>query len=227
MNSVAVSPEKKELATKPLAGAVRLWYAKCGSVLFTNPSCIRCPPTACWPTHAIICEMFNGLPLEPHSAIIRGVLAHGSAFIASWPADSRSLPRIPFSTSSRDCKRSHPGRNSNVPSSYCLIACSAFWYPVDRISCFIFLSLADGDTSDIPMENPLCIPKYREQSLENRSMNLAASSGPQSRSRTYRRPVLLPSPIVFFAMLPDTSSLFRNATQPSFGQKCFIFFDEL
>lgn len=45
--------------------------------LFTNPFWIRLPPTDCWPTHAIIWLMFRGEPLEPHSAMMRGL--HGTS----------------------------------------------------------------------------------------------------------------------------------------------------
>lgn len=92
------------------------------------------------------------------------------------------------------------------------------------MSNFIFFIDDEGDTSEIPMENPRCIPKYRAQNFENRSMKLAAYAGPKSRSKTYNRPVLLPSPIVFFAMFPDINSPFLKATNPSFLQKCFAFF---
>ena len=41
--------------------------------LLTKPFWMRLPPTDCCPTQAIIWEMFSGDPLDPHSAMIRGL----------------------------------------------------------------------------------------------------------------------------------------------------------
>jgi len=53
-----------------------------------------------------------------------------------------------------------------------------FLYPSLRISPLIFFNLGEGDTSEMPIENPRCMPKYLEQSLENRSKKLLAYSDP-------------------------------------------------
>ena len=39
---------------------------------------MREPLTACWPTQAIIWQMLMVDPLEPHSAMMRGLLCLGS-----------------------------------------------------------------------------------------------------------------------------------------------------
>lgn len=41
--------------------------------LLTKPFWMRLPPTDCCPTQAIIWEIFNGEPFDPHSAMIRGL----------------------------------------------------------------------------------------------------------------------------------------------------------
>ena len=71
--------EREEGAAAGKRAAVQL-TAKCGRVRFTKPSGMRAPPTTCWPTHAIICEMLILEPLEPHLAMISGVLCLLSSF---------------------------------------------------------------------------------------------------------------------------------------------------
>ena len=50
------------------------WRSKWGRALSSNPLGTRLPLIACCPTHAIICDMLIKEPLEPHTAIVRGLL---------------------------------------------------------------------------------------------------------------------------------------------------------
>lgn len=93
-NSVAVRPEKKELATNPLAAGKSDSGLKCGSVRFTKPFSMRFPPTDCCPRMAIIWEMLMSDPLEPHSVMIRGALCQGSFLSASSPHFRRISPGL-------------------------------------------------------------------------------------------------------------------------------------
>jgi len=70
-----------------LAAGARAPRLKCGSVRSTKPFWMRSPPTACCPTHAIICEMLMVEPFEPHDAMMSGLLySHGSSRMHTLPA---------------------------------------------------------------------------------------------------------------------------------------------
>lgn len=43
---------------------------------------------ACWPTHAIICEMLMKEPLDPQRAMVSGLLVRWSSCLHDFPADS-------------------------------------------------------------------------------------------------------------------------------------------
>ena len=43
---------------------------------------------ACWPTHAIICDMLMKDPLDPQRAIVSGLFVGWSSFLHMFPADS-------------------------------------------------------------------------------------------------------------------------------------------
>src|SRR6056297_749899 len=116
-NSVAVSPEKKELGTKPRAAGKRDSGRKWGRVRLTKPFSMRLPPTDCWPRMAIIWEMLMSEPLDPHSVMIRGALCQGSFCKASSPHLRRIPPRTEFSSDSKDCNELQPGFKGSFPVS--------------------------------------------------------------------------------------------------------------
>ena len=95
-----------------------------GRVRFTKPSGMRPPDTFCCPRHAIIWQMFTEPPLEPQSAMARGVLWKGSSAMHICPALSRTRPSRPFMLASRDCSRSQPGCSGSVPCRYCAMSSS-------------------------------------------------------------------------------------------------------
>lgn len=64
------------------------FFGKWGRALSSNPSGILFPLMACWPTHAIICEILMKDPLEPQRAMVRGLLVWWSSCLHDFPADS-------------------------------------------------------------------------------------------------------------------------------------------
>ena len=91
------------------------WRGKCGKARWTNPLGMRLPPTDCWPTHAIICEMLMKDPLEPHRAIVSGAFRWCSSLLQISPASSRILERRPFISDSRVCSIVQPGDGARLP----------------------------------------------------------------------------------------------------------------
>ena len=91
------------------------WRGKCGKARWTNPLGMRLPPTDCWPTHAIICEMLMKDPLEPHRAIVSGAFRWCSSLLQISPASSRILERSPFISDSRVCSIVQPGDGARLP----------------------------------------------------------------------------------------------------------------
>ena len=66
----AVESQTQEVASKIARSFIYFSFSR----LLTKPFWIRFPPTDCWPTQAIIWEMFRGDPFDPHSAMMRGLL---------------------------------------------------------------------------------------------------------------------------------------------------------
>jgi len=55
----------------------REWRGKCGKARWTKPLGMRLPPTDCWPTHAIICEMLMKEPLERERGVVVSTCMQG------------------------------------------------------------------------------------------------------------------------------------------------------
>mmetsp|Transcript_3565 Transcript_3565/g.12138 ORF Transcript_3565/g.12138 Transcript_3565/m.12138 type:complete len:207 (+) Transcript_3565:1321-1941(+) len=123
-NSVGRIPLKNEFATNPFAAGVFSPLLKCGSERSAKPSGGRCPPTACCPTHATICDMLIVDPFDPHSAMMSGALIRGSSSRHALPAVSRTLDRIPNTSLSSVCSALHPGCSASVPCFHASIRVS-------------------------------------------------------------------------------------------------------
>ena len=82
---------------------------------------MRLPPTDCWPTHAIICEMLTKEPFEPHVAIVSGALRWCSSCLQISPASSRIFESSPLISLSRVCCGVQPGWGVSFPLSYSAI----------------------------------------------------------------------------------------------------------
>jgi hypothetical protein len=217
-NSVAVSPEKKELATKPFAAGSLARAGKMGSVRSTNPSWIRAPPTDCWPTHATICEMLRVDPLDPHVAMTRAGFSRGSSSMHDDPIVSRSRDSVPFMSASRDCSSLHPGCSGRRPARNCAMRSDASSYPRRMTTAFFSVSRADGDTSSRPMENPQ-LASHRDVILVRRRSARAAVGPELSRMRTYTRPRLDPAPMISLSRFPASSAPSRTTTYPSLAHR--------
>ena len=157
----------------PLAAGYSAPTGKCGKVRPTKPSCMRWPPTDCWPRHAIIWLMLSGEPLEPHCAMHSGALRRDKAPNASFPQFSRTLPSNPFTSLSNDCSASQPGFSRILPLLYAVICSCARRWPSATMRVLMVRMPREGVTSSTPMENPRS-PRKRAHSLDRRVMHWVA-----------------------------------------------------
>ena len=170
-----------------------------------KPSGMRLPPTDCWPTHAIICEMLTKEPLEPHVAIVSGGLRKWSSVLQTSPASVRMLESSPLMNDSRVCSAEQPGEGSRVPRSKSSILCWQRAVPSLMSAAFCRSRSAVGITSPTPMEKPRSHRK-RAACLAMRDMQRAAAAAPWSRSRMAKSPFFCPSPSQALSMTPHSSS---------------------
>ena len=137
---------------------------------------MREPLTACWPTQATIWQMLMVEPLEPHSAMMSGLLWRGSCSRHTLPATSRTRLSTPRMLLSSVCSAVQPGSSCSAPSLNCAMRRSHSAYPSCTCRSFSRMRRTSGVTSAMPMLKPR-VPSQRALSLASRFMALAATEG--------------------------------------------------
>mmetsp|Transcript_68256 Transcript_68256/g.156715 ORF Transcript_68256/g.156715 Transcript_68256/m.156715 type:complete len:313 (+) Transcript_68256:2045-2983(+) len=210
----ASRPWYKLFSTKPRAFGALSPLRKCGSVRRTKPSLIRCPPTFCWPKHAIIWHKFNGDPLEPHVDIILGLLSWAREASASFPTVSRQRFSLLLMSPSSVCSTVCPGAATNFPSFSSWINLLTVSNESAISTAFSLSNQSFAITSLIPRVKPRLVI-HRADSLEMRPIASHAALGLTSRIYRKNRPFLEPSPRLFFPRPPVIKSELRNSVHPS------------
>ena len=155
-NSCGVSPRRYEFSTNPRDSGPKSSLVKCGNDRPLNPNGMRLPSTFCWPTHAIICEMFRNEPFDPACTVIFTLLVSSRLACAEFPALSRALFKIWFTFCSKDCCMVMPGCISSSPFCARLITSLTSAFALVMVSLMERIVPSSAMVSEMPMVNPWC-----------------------------------------------------------------------